>query len=46
MDAFHHYGITRLAARVYELRLAGHDVLTYRETVKERTSIARYRLGK
>lgn len=28
MEAFHEYGVTRLAAIVFELRAAGHDIVT------------------
>ena len=43
IDALNNYGVFRLAARVAELRAAGHDVVTIRESQGEKT-FARYQL--
>lgn len=43
MDALHKFGCFRLAARIYELRLAGHRIVTFREGEKR---LAVYRLLK
>lgn len=43
IDAFHRWGITRLASVVHNLRKAGHEIKT--ETIASgRTKYARYRL--
>lgn len=50
MDAMKDYGIMRLAARVDELRKAGHPIITERvegrNRYNEKTRYARYRLQK
>ena len=43
IDALNEYGIFRLAARVLELREAGHNVVTIRESQGEKV-FARYLL--
>ena len=44
MDAFHQFQITRLSARVFELRQIGYDISTVTET-KKRKTYARYFLN-
>lgn len=50
MEAFGMYGITRLSARIYELREAGHNILTVNKTCKNRyghsCTYSEYRLVK
>ena len=43
VDAFNEYGCWRLAARIADLRQAGHDVLTVMESQGEKV-FARYQL--
>ena len=48
MDAFHQYSITRLSAKIFNLRKAGYPIKTYDETYKnedgDSVTYARYRL--
>lgn len=44
MVAFNRYSITRLSARIWELRKDGYEITTENETRKGKT-YARYRLG-
>lgn len=50
IDAFRDLGVTRLAAKVFELKKDGHDIRTEREHCKSRfgqtTRYARYSFGK
>lgn len=50
MESFQKYGITRLSARIYELRCDGHNIRSENITVPTRTgssaTIARYSLIK
>lgn len=50
IDAFRDLGVTRLAAKIFELKKDGHDIHTEREHGKNRfghpTRYARYRFGK
>lgn len=45
IDALNEYGIFRLAARCYDLRLAGWDIVTIRESQGEKC-YAKYVLGR
>ena len=45
VDAFNEYGCWRLAARISDLRQAGHEVVTIRESQGEKV-FARYLLRK
>jgi hypothetical protein len=45
IDAFQMYGVFRLAARCYDLRVMGHDVVTLSET-RGGKKFARYLLRK
>ena len=46
VEAFRHYGCTRLSARIFRYRKMGYDISTVQETVKNRygnsTTYARY----
>ena len=44
LEALRRYGCFRLAARIAELRAAGHDILTQRVEVRGGKNVARYRL--
>lgn len=44
MQAFKIYEITRLAAKVFELRRKGYDIVTTRETSNSGATYARYTL--
>lgn len=44
MEAFSLYGVTRLSARIWELRKAGHNVIKTMETNKNGKTYARYAL--
>lgn len=50
IDAFRDLGVTRLAAKIFELKKDGHDIHTEREHGKNRfgqaTRYARYSFGK
>lgn len=50
MDAFKDLGVTRLAAKIFELKKDGHDIQTERERGKNRfghaTRYARYSFGR
>lgn len=50
IDAFRDLGVTRLAAKIFELKKDGHDIEKVIETGKNRfgnrTRYARYRFGK
>jgi len=36
LDAFREFGITRLSARIWNLRREGHEIVTQRVTVRNR----------
>ena len=44
MGALRLYGCFRLAARIYELRADGHDIVTIKEPTDDGKYIARYKL--
>ena len=44
MDALQQYQCFRLAARIKDLRDAGHNIITTMETVGDKKQIARYTL--
>ncbi len=48
VEALREYGVMRLGARIWDLKHAGHDIVTEREESRnrygERTAYARYRL--
>lgn len=44
IDALNEYRCFRLAARIKNLRDAGHNIITTRETVSDNKKIARYTL--
>lgn len=48
-EAIMDYGITRLGARIFELRKSGYDIISERKTTKNRfgesVSFAVYKLG-
>ena len=50
LDAFRELGITRIAARIFELKEKGHDIMTDRKSVtnryNEKCSVAEYYMVK
>jgi tryptophan synthase beta subunit len=47
MDAFKRFNITRLSARIFELRAAGYDITTERHSCKgKKGTYAVYRIGR
>ena len=42
MEAFHKYGITRLAAVIFNLKHEGHDIITVMETTSDGKRYGRY----
>lgn len=49
LEAFREFGITRLGSRIYTLRQSGYDIISERETTKNRygenVSFAKYILN-
>jgi len=44
LEAIQEFGILRLGARIYELRRAGHNIMTTRIPVEPKKSIGKYTL--
>lgn len=44
LEALHALGVFRLAARVYDLKAQGHDIVADEITLRSGARIARYRL--
>lgn len=44
MEAFQKYGVTRISARIWEIKRMGFDVETVKETNKNGKTYARYSL--
>ena len=44
LEAFEHYNSSRLAARIYDLKQVGYNIQKYNKTLKNKKTVAEYKL--